>query len=133
MLAWSHNYAIGIEKIDLEHRTFLNLVNEFNGARLAGASQDKLLRMLREISLYARFHFFSEENVMEDIGYPELDAHRNCHYVLIEVLSNKLLGLQMGDLTAAAVEAFLLDWFVDHVTHIDSKIAEFLQRTTGLE
>jgi hemerythrin len=60
MLKWNEEYSIGNDRIDFEHRTFLGLVNEFQLSRQGGASSEKLARMLREIALYAKFHFCSE-------------------------------------------------------------------------
>lgn len=127
MLKWNEEYSIGNDRIDFEHRTFLGLVNEFQLARQGGAGKSKLARMLREIALYAKFHFCSEENVMDDIGYPDLQAHRLQHYNLIEVLSNKMLGLDMDQYEPEEIERFLVGWFVNHVTHEDSQIGDFIR------
>lgn len=69
---------------------------------------------------------------MEDVGYPELEAHRNSHYHLCEILSNKMLDFEMGAYTAESVETFLIEWFVSHVTHEDVKIERFI-RASGYE
>ena len=126
MITWSQEFAIGHVRIDHEHQTFLCLVNDFHLARRSGASPVKLNRILNELSLYARFHFYSEENVMADSGYPDLEAHRLLHYTLIEMLNNKILGLQICAIDAGQVESFLIDWFVQHVTQEDTKIGRHL-------
>lgn len=127
MLNWSHDYEIGNSRIDLQHETFLGLVNEFQQIRLAGHDKDKLCRTLREICLYATFHFHSEENVMTDSGYPDLETHKLHHYTLLEILNNKVLGLQMGEYDAERIEEFLIHWFVQHVKQEDMKIGQFLK------
>lgn len=132
MINWDTAYTVGNNQIDFEHQIFLNLVNSFQAYRLAGASSGKLINKLREIALYAKFHFCSEENLMEDVGYPELETHRNSHYHLCEILSNKMLGFEMGTYTAESVETFLIEWFVSHVTHEDVKIERFI-RASGHE
>lgn len=129
MLNWSHDYEIGNSRIDLQHETFLGLVNEFQQIRLAGHDKNKLCRTLREICLYATFHFHSEENVMTDCGYPGLEVHKLHHYTLLEVLNNKVLGLQMGQYDAESIEEFLIQWFVQHVKQEDMKIGQFLKET----
>jgi hemerythrin len=130
MLNWSHDYETGNSRIDLQHETFLGLVNEFQQIRLAGHDKDKLCRTLREICYYATFHFHSEENVMTDSGYPDLEAHRLHHYALLEILNNKVLGLQMGLYDAESIEEFLIQWFVQHVKQEDMKIGQFLKAAT---
>jgi hemerythrin len=95
MLKWSDQYLIGINRIDLEHETFFGLVKDFEETRLRQASKKQLLGILNEISLYAKFHFCSEENIMEAIGYPGLEEHKEKHMQSINVLSNNILGLTL--------------------------------------
>ena len=93
MLSWDHKYDVGIERIDAQHHIFFNLVGEFQEARLAGASREKLERILNEIVLYAKYHFYSELNVMKEHHYPGLVEHQVLHYELINDLSNKMTGI----------------------------------------
>lgn len=64
---------------------------------------------------------------MDAIGYPDLQSHRLQHYNLIEVLSNKMLGLDMDQYEPEEIERFLIGWFVNHVTHEDSQIGDFIR------
>ena len=125
MLEWSDRFLIGHERIDFEHRTFFGLVVDFQKARINGADKKTLAGLLEEIALYAKFHFRSEENVMEQMHYPDLESHRNEHYRLVEVLSNKMLGLEMDLYTASDIEEFLVEWFVGHTSGVDKKIVQY--------
>lgn len=125
MLEWSDALLVGNERIDFEHRTFFGLVGDFQKARLNQAEKKILTGLLEEIALYAKFHFRSEENVMEQIRYPDLENHRKEHYHLVEVLSNKMLGLEMDLYSAKDIEDFLVDWFVGHTSCVDKKIAQY--------
>lgn len=127
MLHWIDEYKIGNDRIDFEHHIFFNLVIDFQNARVTGAPKEKLERILDEIALYARFHFRSEENMMVEMQCPGLEEHRKQHYDLVEVLSNKMLALSMGQQTPIQVEEFLIHWFVHHVTHEDTKLTEYFK------
>ena len=39
MINWDTAYTVGNNQIDFEHQIFLNLVNSFQAARLAGARE----------------------------------------------------------------------------------------------
>lgn len=125
MLEWSDKYLIGIDRIDFEHETFFGLVSDFEKARIKNSDKKILLGVLDEIALYARFHFRSEENVMKALGYPDLEAHEQKHLQLVEDLSNKILGITLGSITAEEVQNFLVDWFLCHTANEDKKIANF--------
>jgi hemerythrin len=127
MLQWSDSYSMGHERIDFEHRIFLGLLNEYQTARRDGGAKEGLLRILNEIASYARFHFLSEENLMEDIRYPQLDEHKHLHKTLIEALGNMRLGLEYDLMTAARIEQSLLDCFSQHFIVEDGKIGRYVK------
>jgi hemerythrin len=128
MLTWSPEYDIGIERIDRQHRTFLGLVNDYQAERQGTTDRKRLLNLLNEVLLYATFHFCSEENVMEELGYPELEQHVQQHIQLVDSLSNKITELQMSRCSPQVVETFLTDWLINHVLDDDSKIPLHAQR-----
>lgn len=128
MLEWSDRYLIGIDRIDLEHETFFGLVKDFEKARLRNAGKKELLGILNEIALYAKFHFCSEENIMEAMSYPDLEEHREKHLQLIDVLSNNILGLTLDRISPEKIESLLLEWFFHHTTSDDKMIAEFASK-----
>jgi hemerythrin len=127
MIEWSDKYLVGVQRIDFEHRIFLDLIIDFEKSVIDGAGKSVLENILNEIILYARFHFRSEENMMARVGYPALAAHRDIHYQLIDVLNNKMSALSVGSIEPAEVLTFLIDWFVKHTTLEDTKIAAFMQ------
>lgn len=126
MLSWDHKYDVGIERIDAQHHIFFNLVGEFQEARLAGASREKLERILNEIVLYAKYHFYSELNVMKEHHYPGLVEHQVLHYELINDLSNKMTGMHLKLHHSCDVENFLIEWFSGHTVNEDAKFGRFV-------
>lgn len=127
MLEWSDTYLVGVDRIDCEHEAFFCLVRDFEKAVLDKADKQTLLSILDEVVLYAKFHFRSEENVMESIHYPELEDHKLKHIELIDSLSNKIIGLTIDSISAKDVQDFLVSWFLTHTTDYDRKIAAFLK------
>lgn len=127
MIAWDDHYLIGVQRIDFEHRIFLDLLNNFNECRLNDDSIETLSSILQEIALYARFHFKSEENMMQRIQYPGMADHQSHHRQLIDQLSTKMVGIQTKMFSPKEVEDFLVDWFVNHITHEDAKISAFIK------
>lgn len=127
MIKWDDHYLIGVQRIDFEHHIFLDLINNFNKARSDGENIETLSNILEEIALYAKFHFKSEENMMRRIHYPELVEHQKLHYVLIDELGMKMFGIQTKLYSPKDVEEFLVNWFVNHVTHEDTKISAFIK------
>ena len=121
-MEWTKEMELGHERIDAEHRIFLRLVNEFAERIEGGASTDALLRTLQEIRQYAAFHFVSEENVMEEIGYPDLQAHRECHEALLAAVDEKMRLLLSHAGEPKELLHFLVDWFAQHTSRDDQML-----------
>lgn len=125
MLTWSDKYLVGKYRIDFEHKIFLDLIVDFEKARLRGAGKEELQDILQEIVLYAKFHFRSEENMMRRMEYPHLASHQDMHLHLIDILNNKIIAYDMGSIDPVAIQDFLVEWFVKHTTHEDPKILAY--------
>ena len=125
-LQWDDRYSLGHERIDAEHRIFLDLIVEFDALAAHGAPNDKLVRTLKEICKYAEFHFLSEENLMIDCRYPELEQHCQLHQQLISALDDHLHRLLHRSTTPGRVFEFLFQWFALHTSSEDKKLVSYI-------
>lgn len=128
MILWKQAYSVGNDRIDMQHQIFLGLVSEFSDARQERLPQEKLSRTLQEIIKYAEYHFLSEENIMSDCSYPELDKHRIIHNHLLSQIKTKAGEMALEQTTPLEIEDFLTEWFMLHTQHEDRKIAEYLNK-----
>ncbi len=125
-LHWDEKYSLGNEKIDAEHHIFLDLIIEFDSLAKKGATQDKLVRTLKEIGKYAEFHFLSEENLMIDCNYPGLEPHKKLHRHLVASLEDQLFRINSGTGSPGQVFEFLFEWFALHTSSEDKKLVSFI-------
>lgn len=128
-MAWDDKYVIGNARIDSEHQIFLGLISTFSDRMDHGAPIEELCRTLLEIEKYADFHFTSEENMMEDCGYPERVQHSLLHAQLMSSLRNRRHNL-VSEGTSAAQKCFdfLFQWFALHTSQEDKKLAKYLRQ-----
>lgn len=121
-IPWESKYDTGVDRIDFEHKIFLELINSFIFAIENEVNKTELTRLIIEIEKYAEFHFISEENLMHRINYPEIKEHRIEHFELLERFN--IAKNSKCDFTEFYM--FLKDWFVNHTIEEDSKIKDFL-------
>ncbi len=126
-IKWDYKYEIGNERIDHEHRVFLGLIKKAAIASDQGADKDRVLRLLVEILKYADFHFYSEENIMLDVAYPDYDSHHQAHQQLLGALDEMYQSYRLDVIKLIDVVEFLMDWFSIHTTQVDKKIAQYLE------
>lgn len=127
MIKWSHQFEVGIGRIDTQHKAFLQLVSEYRDALERHASMEELADTLNEVGLYARFHFTSEENVMKRCNYPFYKEHCQQHIDLIAELNNRIVGMGVGLYTPKSIDEFLVGWFAIHTAQSDRKIGDYMK------
>lgn len=129
LIHWGPSFELGIEDVDLQHHFFANLINRLGQELLRPADAELRRAVLAELDAYARFHFISEENLMQRAGYPGLAAHRALHHRLLDELSARTTSLFVRDDTTQAEQAlaFLVQWFTQHTGHEDREFAAFVQ------
>ncbi|MBS1197412.1 MAG: bacteriaohemerythrin [Proteobacteria bacterium] len=123
-LRWDPCVRIGVEEIDLEHQTFVVLINQLDHYLQQPEMAERILQALAK---YVAFHFQSEENMMFAAAYPGLEAHRRIHLSLLEQLNNVLLKLRGGESSYAETLEFLRQWYCSHTSVEDMKFGEFLK------
>ena len=126
MLSWDERYELGHERIDAEHRIFLSLLGDFELAMKNGLPKDKQIRILQEIAKYADFHFLSEENIMADCHYPDLDHHVGMHTVLLDQVKDYSTRFRLDEINGTEVFEFLFSWFALHTSSEDKKLVGFV-------
>ena len=129
-IEWNRKFEIGHQRIDFEHRIFLDLIRSFGDEAERGETHDprRLNRQLTEITKYAEFHFVSEENIMIEVGYPDFENHRELHSVLLNELRDMAFRLRAGRANPRELVEFLYHWFTQHTLHKDKLITDYVNR-----
>ena len=77
-LQWDDSMSVGVEALDEDHKFLIGLLNQVSGAVVSGDPDFMVTRsVLLSLVDYLDFHFKREENVMEAVGYPDLEAHKD--------------------------------------------------------
>lgn len=130
-LKWKPEYSVGIASIDEEHKRLLMLGEEL--MYMAEAPEhfdyyDNLLKIFDELREYTLYHFESEEKVLAENGYPDLESHRIEHIFFVK----KLGRLEKKDIENLQKEAitdllrFVADWVTAHILKTDKLYTDFL-------
>lgn len=130
-IQWDRKFDLGHPRIDSEHRAFLDLIRALSRVDGETADRPKVLRQMKEIRKYAEFHFVSEENMMEETGYPDLARHRREHSIFLAQLGEQAYDYQSGILRVEKIVDFLFGWFSLHTAQEDSSLATHLAGAPG--
>ena len=132
MFEWKEKYVLGIEEIDNQHRNLVDLINRLFAAMQSGAGKDVLDETLSGLVDYTRRHFMTEEILMGNYDYPELDEHVAEHHKFTEEISKFQQEYQSGN-TGISIQliSYLRNWLDEHISETDHKYGDFL-REKGL-
>lgn len=77
-LTWSDDYATGIPVIDEQHKRIFDYLVEIDAA-IDSHSEDLVEDVVIGLLDYAITHNSFEESLMEQAGYPLVEAHKSAH------------------------------------------------------
>lgn len=87
---------------------------------------DRIVGLIGELKDYTVFHFKSEEEYMESIGYKKMFTYKIEHSDFIEKINNVNLELVDEDHDAYLLEIleFVVDWIDKHILEKDKQIVD---------
>jgi len=130
---WKEEYNIGISRIDHQHKYFFELIIWLTDSLLTSDNLDLNRKYVEEVMGYAKFHFLSEQNIMQYCDYPELEVHKKLHAKLINQLNVKAANFDFGEENIADFTNFLREWFFEHTIKEDLKIRIYMEGCKGLK
>ena len=128
MLWWSDDLKIGIGTIDEQHKGIFDKAEDILNLE-ADSKPFKVKKMYRFLLNYVATHFKDEEKVMEDIGYPDLEEHKEQHiYITNELrkLVDKAIKEGITEENIDAMKLLVIEWLINHISESDRKIAVFI-------
>ena len=129
IVSWSDSLATGIELIDDQHKHLVALTNELYQACLLGG--DKLETVFKETMSrmveYVRFHFATEQAMLQRVKYPKYAEHKGEHDKLIKtVLETTKDYTDRKKFVPNNFVRYLKDWIVSHIGHADKTYALYI-------
>lgn len=127
---WTDALMVGNKTIDHDHIELISLVNELHQAIQEGKGTDILAKILHSLHVYTQEHFLREEILMEQIQYPEIEAHKLMHQRLLDQVTILQDAFDRGRSKVAADTAELLRyWLTHHIMLADKKLSLSIQES----
>src|SRR3989304_2143318 len=116
---WQEYLSVGVEKIDDQHKL---LFAEFN-ALLAACKGEQWTEEVASLFLflddYVATHFADEESLMEKIGFPDYEKHREQHLAFtaeVATLKERIKSEIPTRYPITSVPHFMTGWLIDHIS-----------------
>jgi methyl-accepting chemotaxis protein/hemerythrin len=129
LITWDSSISFGIDAIDQQHHHLVDLVNKLHHAMRVRAGKSVLGATLAELAQYTVEHFKDEERMMEEAGYPKLDAHKREHEKLVAQVVDFQKQFESGSVTITLdLMNFLSDWLINHIKGVDRGYVSCLKK-----
>ncbi|MCX8069933.1 MAG: bacteriohemerythrin [Thermodesulfovibrionales bacterium] len=126
---WSEDLAVGIDEIDNQHKKLIGLINQLAILKEQQTSDREYIHsLLSELFNYTIYHFFTEEQIMENISYPEYGSHKMEHVNLSARVVDYFERFSRGEeYLQSEIYEFLKAWLNSHIKNTDTKLGKFIR------
>jgi hemerythrin len=119
-----------VSEIDQQHQVLVNMLNALNDAVNSRKPREDIFLIIDEIIAYTRFHFSTEERLMANSGYIDVEFHKDKHRQLMQD------ALHLKGKLADLGEEMFTDWFkhwpftrvLAHIQYADQQFEDQLRR-----
>lgn len=133
LIQWSDDLSVGNEKLDKEHKKWIEILNNFYEGLKAGQSKEKLEELVLGMLDYTKYHFTNEETFMRSVNYPGLEDHQKTHAEYVEKIKTYYEKIKSGKLILSLeVTNFLKSWLINHIKGVDQQYADYIAKKNKL-
>lgn len=129
---WSSAFATGIELIDKQHKELFRILRDLEQMVLTQCKQYEykdFVDIIGEIRDYMTYHFYTEEKLMKEINYPEIDIHKQRHQTFKKEI-NKVNYIELKENPLKVIDylrGYIELWIMQHMLLEDIKIGNYLE------
>jgi hemerythrin len=130
LIMWTPDLAVGVEKIDDQHKQLFKAADDLAEAMWAGKGKDEVAKTIDFLAEYTRFHFGEEEATMARIDYPGYGGQKQAHETFVNEVTNLKSKYQSGEVTSSvAIEVLTkaCNWFRDHIKTMDKALGDHIK------
>ena len=128
-LIFDERYLVGIAQVDREHQKLFELADKIYDCLEVDiiVPMNQIRPAIAELIDYTKIHFANEEVLMDAMGYPDLDQHRELHAYLMSRIEDFDKSVERGEqFTPVDAYDFLCGWLGDHILAKDKDFGKYL-------
>ncbi len=129
-IEWTEDLAVGIDKIDNQHRELFHQINQLLEACNQNKGREAVGKIIAFLGEYVVTHFGSEEELMQKYHYPEYKVHKTHHTQFINSfteLKAKFDSDGPGPHIVIMTNRVVVGWLNSHIRNVDKLLGDFLK------
>jgi hemerythrin len=126
-LDWNPSFSVGVDLLDEQHKRIVGMINRLISDSEATVRSETISELLDGLTKYGSDHFRTEEQLLEEYGYPDLARQKQEHKAYrIKVVAFCQATTSHEDSVPGELLEFMRDWWMNHIMETDMKYRSFL-------
>lgn len=126
-MIWSPSLALGIDKIDQQHKEILDCIQELNDL-VEVKDYQKMSEVISHLRTYIEIHFSYEEELMAVSGFSNIEDHKKIHQSFINRIRLFSKEHDRGYDISNELMLELQVWWISHIRQEDTHYASCVRR-----
>lgn len=118
---WNYDYSVEVNSMDEDHKVLFRLARSVAVVLHERAGLPVEEEIFHEIIKFTKYHFAKEEELMEEVDYCDILAHKKYHKKLIRQIEYFSRQIANEGYSVGAATDYLMKWLVKHIYSEDKK------------
>lgn len=130
-IKWDQNLAVGVDKIDNQHKELFDRMNKLISAMKEGKGKTEVMDTLKFLEDYVVKHFNEEEELQKRNNYPKYETQHKEHEEFKMDLNNFKSMIEKEGLSSASaikLQNSMSLWWRKHIKDLDMDLGKFLMK-----
>lgn len=125
-IKWREDFSVGVAKLDEQHKWIVQMINKLIEEPNANTKSETISEILDVMTNYGIEHFKTEEDLMRQHNYPQLEEHVAEHLAFREKTANLCFATMIDvAIVPEIILSFLRDWLEEHILNHDMAYVSF--------
>lgn len=131
---WQEYLSIGVADIDHQHKLLFDKFNALLAACQKESGTDEVNQLFSFLSAYVVIHFSDEERLMQRLGFPDFQKHRDLHQefsLQVAALKERLMNEGPTRSLVGTICLTINGWLIEHISVMDRTLGRFAKDKKG--